>query len=541
MPDASPTYVLHPVTTNELGERLESLDLAAPGPYVAGRSSGVDWSITDQTVSRRHAEFTYEGGAWRVGDLGSRHGTSVNGRGVGADERVQLSVGDLVAFGQWVCRFQPAGATRGMTPIEPAKRDERVSVVSRTDLLGVAQKSLDALLTVSREFNAAATREEVATAAVNAVRSATGCARVMMIERASATEFSELASTASGPSGLSRSLVDAAAADRCLVELRAMSDAGDQAHSIMSLEIRAAVCAPVFVNKGVGAFLYLDTRRSESALTRDASAFCQSLAELAGMALERVINAELAARHERLERDLGAARRAQELLMPASSGRVGRVTYAYESRAGRVVAGDLFDIFPLPDGRTAMLLGDVSGKGVGAAVLMAAAQSQLRTQLSSGLPLAHAVEAVGRDLNVRTATGTFVTLIAGVINPESETIEIVDAGHGFAVLVAPNGEATKIDTGGGFPLGIVEDGEYESTTLGFPTGSQFVVFSDGVVEQMNPAGEEFGYDAALGVVAGAGTTEEISAAVLQAVQRHAQGDLADDLTVAAGRLEASAS
>jgi len=227
--------------------------------------------------------------------------------------------------------------------------------------------------------------------------------------------------------------------------------------------------------------------------------------------------------------------------MPARSGRVGRVSYAYESRAGRVVAGDLFDIFPLSDGRTALLLGDVSGKGVGAAVLMAAAQSQLRTQLSSGLGLADAVAAVGRDLNGRTATGTFVTLIAGVICPEREAIEIVDAGHGFAVMVAPGGGATKIDTGGGFPLGVVEDGEYESTTLGFPAGSHFVVFSDGVVEQMNPGGDEFGYDAALGVVSGAEGAGEISSAVLRAVQHHAQGDLADDLTVAAARLEPAGS
>ena len=492
-------------------------------------------------MSRRHAEFSLDGGVWRVSDLGSRHGTSVSGRRLGVDERVALRAGDLIAFGHWMCRFQEAGATRGVTHIEPAQRHERVSAVSKTDLVGVAQKGLDALLTVSREFNAAASAEEVAAAAVNAVRSATGCARVMMIEQDAASGFTELASTTSGPSSLSRSLVDAAAADRCLVELHAMSGGGDQAQSIMSLEICAAVCAPVFVNKGVGAYLYLDTRRSETALSRDASALCQSVAELAGMALERVINAELAARHERLERDLGAARRAQELLMPARSGRVGRVSYAYESRAGRVVAGDLFDIFPLSDGRTALLLGDVSGKGVGAAVLMAAAQSQLRTQLSSGLGLADAVAAVGRDLNGRTATGTFVTLIAGVICPEREAIEIVDAGHGFAVMVAPGGGATKIDTGGGFPLGVVEDGEYESTTLGFPAGSHFVVFSDGVVEQMNPGGDEFGYDAALGVVSGAEGAEEISSAVLRAVQHHAQGDLADDLTVAAARLEPAGS
>jgi hypothetical protein len=91
----------------------------------------------------------------------------------------------------------------------------------------------------------------------------------------------------------------------------------------------------------------------------------------------------MAERHRQLQDDLNAARRAQELLSPPKQGRHGSVSYRFESIPGRVVAGDLFDVFPLDESRTAFFLGDVSGKGVGAAMLMAACQSQLRTKLLS--------------------------------------------------------------------------------------------------------------------------------------------------------------
>lgn len=541
MPDSNTPLKLHPISPLASGERFGPLVLEAPGPYIVGRSSEVEWTVPDQAVSRRHASITWHSGRWFISDLESRHGTMVNGKAVAPGEQFPIEAGDLVQLGVWSCRCQSGSAHLNPTTTfdERPKEGTQVAAVQAADMAGLAQLRLDALLTVSRDFNSAPDTETVAKATVQAVHTATGCARVIVVKQVTTDEFETLASTASEPAGLSRSLIEAASLEHALVELRAAGGGGGpegQAHSIMDLRIRTAICAPIIVGKSPEAFLYLDTRDAERALPRDAAAFCQSVAQLAGLALERIRSAELAHRHAQLESDLGAARRAQELLMPPKSGTVGAAEYAYESLPGRVVAGDLFDVFPLSETRTVVLLGDVTGKGVGAAVLMAATQSQLRTQILSGKPFARAIEAVSHDLNRHSEVNKFVTMIAAIIDAEHHTIELVDAGHGFAVHATPNAEPIKLQPPTGFPLGVIENADYESQAFPFGPGSQLIVFSDGVVEQPNLAGEQFGYDAAMGVIAGVSSPAEIAATLLAAVQDHAQASLADDLTVAAARL-----
>ncbi|MFT5424859.1 MAG: sigma-B regulation protein RsbU (phosphoserine phosphatase) [Phycisphaerales bacterium] len=545
MPDLEPTLILHPISSLTTGERQPRLDLVPPGPFVVGRSSEVEWVIPDQAVSRRHAMIAQHADRWFISDLESRHGTMVNGKPIAPGDRFPLETGDLVQFGAWACRCQSSrGLGQHTTAFEERPRGgTQVSTVKAAELAGLAQLRLDALLTVSREFNSVPDSAGVAQATVQAVHTATGCGRVMVVKQVTTDEFETLASTATEPPRLSRSLIEAAGLQRSLVELCGSEGAAgggpdQQAHSILDLKIRTAICAPIIVGKSPEAFLYLDTRDTETALPKDAAAFCQSVAQLAGFSLERIRNAALAERHAQLENDLGAARRAQELLMPPKSGTVGATEYAYESLPGRVVAGDLFDVFPLSDTRTAVLLGDVTGKGVGAAVLMAATQSQLRTQILSGKPFARAIEAVSHDLNRHSEVNKFVTLIAAIIDAANHTIELVDAGHGFAVHATPDAGPIKLQPPTGFPLGVIENADYESQVFPFGPGSQLVVFSDGVVEQPNLAGEQFGYDAAMGVIAGADTPASIAAALLDAVRKHAAADLADDLTVAAIRLDA---
>lgn len=218
--------------------------------------------------------------------------------------------------------------------------------------------------------------------------------------------------------------------------------------------------------------------------------------------------------------------------MPPRSGRFAGVRYAFESRAGRLVAGDLFDVLALDDGRAAFFLGDVSGKGIGAAVLMSAAQSQLRTLLLSGTAVDAAVASLNRHLHERSEPGKFVTLVAGVIDAERGVLEIVDAGHGFCTIAGPEGRAARLEMGGGLPLGVVPEGAYTTTVVPLAPGARVVVFTDGVVEQTDASGRQFGFDAALEVLGRASGPEADAAELLRAVAAHAGGALADDLTVA---------
>ncbi len=533
----APTPILQPVRSGGEGDFVEPLELRPPGPYVIGRSTDADWPLPEQSVSRRHAQLERREGAWVLTDLKSRHGTVVNGRRLDDSQSVTLVPGDLIAFGTWTCRCQSGPRRPGVTTPFMMRDDANASIapIDRTRLSGIAQRGLEALLELTRSLEHAKSDEDIAHAVVRAVDRATRCPRVFVTRPATGDEHETLASNTAEPTMLSRSLINAAAS-RGLVELNTAGQSAEQTHSIMQLSIRSAICAPILSSGEPAAFLTLDTRTTERTLPPDAASFCQSVADLAGMALERLIAAELAVRHEQLTRDLSAARRAQELLSPAASGTLGLISYVFEAHAGRVVAGDLFDILALDAHRTAFFLGDVSGKGVGAAVLMAAAQSQLRTHLLNGAPLAKAVGAVSADLFRRTDPSKFVTLLACVVDAQASELHIVDAGHGWFAVSPASGEPVQIEAPHGFPLGVVAEAEYEPHTVPFTAGSQAVLFSDGAVEQPNPAGEQFGYDAVLRSIARANDPATITQAIVADVRAHAAGEFADDLTVACVRL-----
>lgn len=407
-----------------------------------------------------------------------------------------------------------------------------VSAIPIQQLGGVAQRGLDVLMELTAKLDEYNTRELVAQAAVDAVREATKCRRVVVVEPITDSELSVLASTSEQPPKVSRSLLEQAA-QQGLVQLTVNPNHGDHAQSIVDLGIRSAICAPVLIDGTPAAFMTIDTRDAEGVVPSDAASFCQSIARLVGLAFQRINASMMADRHRQLQEDLNAARRAQELLSPPAKGRHGAVSYQFESIPGRVVAGDLFDVFSVDESRTAFFLGDVSGKGVGAAMLMAACQSQLRTHLLSGAALADVMASVNSDLHQRSESSKFVTLIAGVVDSSVGVIELADAGHGLSVYVPSGDAASQVDTEPGFPLGVVESAVYEVHKLQLQPRSSLVIFSDGAVEQTNPEGEQHGINGVLDCVNGNHDRESIVHRVLQSVRTHAAGPLADDLTVAA--------
>lgn len=531
---------LRPVSSADSGESVRAVSLPPDGLFLIGRSADADWPIPDQSVSRRHASIVRKGETWLLSDLDSRHGTSINDRRIEAATPTPIQDGDVIAFGSWACRCTSGSARPGVTtPFAPALGPAvSVSAIPAQQLGGVAQRGLDALMEFTAAIGALNTREAVSQAAADAIRNATRCRRVVVVEIESETELTVLGSTSQGTPKISRSLIEQAARQG-LVQLTIADGQADQAQSIMDLGIRSAICAPILVEGSPSAFLTIDTRDAEGVVPSDAAAFCQSVARLTGFAFQRISAALMADRHRQLEEDLSAARRAQELLSPPKQGKCGAVTYRFESIPGRVVAGDLFDIFPLDDTRTAFFLGDVSGKGVGAAMLMAACQSQLRTQLLSGLPLATAMARVNTDLHQRSEASKFVTLIAGVVDTARRVIHLADAGHGLSVHAPGDRTPSRIETEPGFPLGVVESADYEVMQLSLEPGSSLVLFSDGAVEQTNPQGVQFGLRGTLDCLAAARSREALVQGLLEGVRNYAAGPLADDLTVAAVWIESA--
>ena len=525
---------LRPISTGESGEEIRPVSLSIDQPFLVGRSSEADWPIPDRSVSRRHASIARQGDSWLITDLSSRHGTRVNDCLLDPGAPFPIQDGDVVAFGSWKCRCDSGSGRAAMkTSFAPAAGNAAsVSAIPTQQLGGVAQRGLDVLMGLMARLDTAESRGEVATAVVQAVREATGCRRVLLVEQEIDTQLMVLASTTEDAPQVSRSLIEQASRHG-LVQLLVDAGQSNQAQSIMDLGIRSAICAPIAVDGSPVAFMMIDTRDTEGVVPSDAASFCHSVARLTGLAFQRINAASMAERHRQLQSDLDAARRAQELLSPPKQGRHGALSYRFESIPGRVVAGDLFDVFPLDATRTAFFLGDVSGKGVGAAMLMAACQSQLRTQLLSRADLATAMAAVNADLHQRSESSRFVTLVAGVIDADAHTVQLADAGHGLSVYVPEGGDPARVEATPGFPLGIVDTAEYEIKRLELAPGSSLVMFSDGAVEQQDKSGAQYGLEGVVRCLASGGGRDDLVERVLAGVREHAAGPLADDLTVAA--------
>ena len=531
----NPKLVLDPVT----GPECPQIELADGSPCILGRSSEADIRLAEDTVSRRHAAIEFVGGEWTATDLGSRHGTFVNTARLEPNAAGALHDGDLMRVGPWTFRVR-VGERRYSTvrtTDDTGRQDSQIAVVPPSELRSLAQHRLELLIRCSAQINAAEDEAQLGESVLAAAIEGTGYARGAFVRPEEGTA-AVVVLAFRGPSGergealtISRSLVAAAATgELARLEGGARSSYGE---SIMSLDIHSAMCAPVRVDGAVSAFVYLDARGTESAVRSDAAEFFNALAEMTGMALANLRAREVREREVQLHRDLDAAHRAQKMLLPKPAGTVAGVCYAVRMEPGRHVAGDLFDVVELPDGRVAAFLGDVTGKGVGASLLMATAQTRLNFALTQFGDVAQAVREVNRFLTAHTAEELFVSLWVGLFNPRDRTVTFVDAGHGWWLVRPREGRAAAPDSEGGLLLGVSAAAEYEADTITLEPGSRVVVFSDGVIEQPGQGGEQFGRERAIEALSVSEHPVADVEALFEAVLKY-RGEFpqADDVTVA---------
>jgi len=204
-----------------------------------------------------------------------------------------------------------------------------------------------------------------------------------------------------------------------------------------------------------------------------------------------------------MKRDLEIAREIQTWLVPSQPPEVAGANIAFATRPQNSVAGDYYDAFypNIADPERLMLvIADVAGKSVPAALLMATLQASLRTIAGENAPLADLVARLNRYACAHSLNGLrFTTAVLGEYNPVSRKLTYVNAGHNAPILRRANGSFEILDVGG-LPLGIQSDERYETATLELKPGDALIFFTDGVVEAFNAAGEEFGNERWLGAI-----------------------------------------
>ena len=240
-----------------------------------------------------------------------------------------------------------------------------------------------------------------------------------------------------------------------------------------------------------------------------------------------------------LDHDLEMARRIQFALLPEAPPALDRFRFFAHYNAAWDVGGDFYDYLPLGDGKLAVLLADAAGKGVSASLLAARLSGELRSFLSIELSSAHAIAKVNESLATSELAGRFITLVLAVIDPRTNTVELVNAGHPAPLLRRADGRVGEVTTERGLPLGVLTPTDYESTTIELGAGEHLALFTDGFTEAKNAADEHYGLERLRASLSRGGCAAEeagrqILADVRAFVGAHAQSD--DMCLVVIGRI-----
>lgn len=307
------------------------------------------------------------------------------------------------------------------------------------------------------------------------------------------------------------------------------------ADSVIGNRIRSAICVPLVAKGEVHGAVYLDVRDDGRPYRQSDLQWLVGVAAQAALAVNISLLHEEALQKRQRERDLEIARSIQTNLLPKSMPAVEGFRFAGRSRPAHMVGGDYFDVASLSDGRVALAIADVSGKGIPAAILVASVRSSVRIEARS-LPAEDIVTVVTR-LNEavceETMSHMFVTMVLGVLDPARRAFTFCNAGHAHPILRLPSGEIRLLKAGGCF-LGIDPAMAIEKETVEMPPGSLLVLYTDGVTDALNPAGEAFGMTRLVDFVQAnhALGAEAFAAALEDAVQAfQADAEAFDDVTV----------
>ena len=207
--------------------------------------------------------------------------------------------------------------------------------------------------------------------------------------------------------------------------------------------------------------------------------------------------------------------------------------YSAQCRQAHELGGDCYDFVPLSDNRLALAIGDASGKGLAAALMISSVQSSLRTAASfAGDDIAAVLAVVNHQVHASSLADRFATLFYGVFDGTTRTLRYVNAGHNPPIVMRRDGSIERLETGGA-PVGMFPQWTYEQGTVQLNPGDVVLAYTDGVVEALNSAGEEWGVEGFRNAAAEshARTADGIVHAIFQSMDRFSRGRQTDDATV----------
>jgi len=268
-------------------------------------------------------------------------------------------------------------------------------------------------------------------------------------------------------------------------------DRFDSAQSIRIQGVRSVICVPLWNEQSVIGLIYADNQISDRAFSQSD---LRLLGLIANMAAVKVENSRLLAQQiekERLEEQLEVAAQIQRRLLPQASPEVQGWELRGVSQSCYEIGGDYFDYLRLPDGRLGLVIADVSGKGVGAALLMAAFQASLRA-LAGTCPPVELLERLNKVMFENSPAAKYVTAFYGELDPATGDFIYVNAGHNPPLVVC-DGKAKALDSTGPV-VGLIQPARFATGSERLARGTLLVLYTDGVTECENEAETEYGQE-----------------------------------------------
>jgi len=514
---------------------------------VVGRREGVDIVLPDAAVSRRHARFFQREANWFVEDLGSRNGTKLNGAPVSGV--AMLAAGDSIRIGDTVLLMPPrqgtAPATRTgsaapvgdltmFSVVKPA-----ASLLEAASADGQASSRLRMLNEVHRALAAPVSRESLLQMILDrafAVLQPEYAAVFLLGPNGDLTRAAERRSSQTTASLLlSRRLADEVTVKgAAALILDAQVDEKFASESVIMSGVRSIVAAPLTDAEGCLGMIALYSYAQARRFAEPDLELLVSLASAAALRVRNIALVEQAAERRALDRELALAREIQMGMLRHRLLERPEVAIAARQLPARLVGGDFYE-FQADATRLWFIVGDVSGKGMAAALMMAMAQTLFRAIATPGRPIEEVMAHLNRELGRDNERAMFVTALAGCLDVRTGALRLVNAGHNLPYRLRRDASLEVVRAANGVALGVVEDTTFPVTECALDPGDAFVVYTDGVCDAVNPAGAAFGTAGLEQRLRAAGSlgAEAIVSGVFEAVERFA-GDASqeDDITVA---------
>ncbi len=493
-----------PPTTLELTKPTVSL----------GRSADNDLAYpADPWLSRYHLQIEKRNNAWFIKDCASRNGTVVNAQSL--KEPHALHSGDRIYAGHLTIEVRDGAADVPKQPLISFVPSEEARITREATIV----TSLEKLLRATPPPDVSADREQglntarVVAALIHAGQELAGhrpldeLFQVILKLALSAVEAKrgvimtleggELMVRASlgDTFAISTSVRDRILRQKCslVISDAQLDDAFKQQRSIMLHSVRSMMGVPLQTGDRVIGLIYVDNGAIFRPFSQEDLDLLTVMANVAAIRIEHARLIEVEQSEKLMELELAQASEIQTMLLPTGAPVYPSYDFSGHHLPCRTIGGDYYDFVPYSDGRLALVVGDVSGKGLPAALLMSSLQARVQMLKETHPDPASAVTLLNRSISERCPAGKFITFFYALLDPVTGRLSYSNAGHNYPLLIRANGAVEQLG-GGGLVLGLFQIAHYEMHEVTLEPGDMLVLYSDGVTEAVNPDDEEFGED-----------------------------------------------